>query len=249
MDCVTRIGLSIRHSDHIYKASAVVKNTGHQKSRRPKWKYPVDIAGVISHLLYMSAPYSVEETAPAIFKGNPRGSGYERAEHEWYVEQPSAVRALLRHETFRGPVHDPACGGGNIPRTLREAGYYTATGADIVDRGFGEVRDFLTDQRRYANIVTNPPFKLAVDFAERAIASLDNDAGKVCIIQRLAWLEGNARYQRLFEGGLLHRVWVFRSRISMPPGGVDVPAKNGSVAYAWFVFLRIRCHQTALEWL
>lgn len=197
----------------------------------------------------MDALYSVEETAPTPFKGNPRGSGYERADNEWYVEQPSAVRALLSHETFRGPVHDPACGGGNIPRTLREAGYYTATGADIVDRGFGEVRDFMTDQRSYANIVTNPPFKLAVDFAERAIASLDNDAGKVCIIQRLAWLEGNARYQRLFEGGLLHRVWVFRSRISMPPGGVDVPAKNGSVAYAWFVFLRIRCHQTALGWL
>lgn len=171
-----------------------------------------------------------------IIKGNARSSGYERAAHEWYCEPPRAVLALLDVERFIGPIHDPACGGGNIPTVAKERGY-EATGADIEDRGYGEVRDFLSDRGLYANVICNPPFKLATQFTLR---SLEQSSGKVAILQRLAWLEGRARFDHLFLPGYLHRIWAFSSRISMPPGGLDVPAQNGSVAYAWFVFEKTR---------
>lgn len=181
----------------------------------------------------------------SVTKGNARSSGYERNTNDYYVEPPRAVEALLNVERFSGGIHDPACGGGNIPRVVRSKGYQ-ATGADIVDRGFGEVRDFLTDDRRYENIVTNPPFNLAVMFALHA---LDHTSGKVAILQRLSWLEGTNRHRLLFATGKLHRIWAFSGRISMPPGGTDIPAKNGSVAFAWFVFGQQAVPSPTLGWL
>jgi hypothetical protein len=179
-------------------------------------------------------------------KGNARSSGYELAEYEWYVEPVRAVEALLRVETFAGSIHDPACGGGTIPRCASVAGYH-ATGADIVDRGYGPVRDFLSDTGQYANVVTNPPFKIAVPFALHALA---RTSGKVAILQRLSWLEGAARHKALFAPGYLRRVWAFSSRISMPPGGTDIPATGGAVAYAWFVFEPTPAPgQVALGWV
>jgi hypothetical protein len=70
-------------------------------------------------------------------KGYPRRSGYLRVDKDFYVEPPWVVHLLLDVETFTGAVHDPCCGSGTIPSVCRERGL-TATGSDIVDRGFGE---------------------------------------------------------------------------------------------------------------
>ena len=170
-------------------------------------------------------------------RGNPRSSGYERNDNDWYIEPTSAVFALLYKEEFTGGIHDPSCGSGNIPICCNAYGY-NATGADIVDRGYGEVQDFLLDIGRYDNIISNPPFDIATEFTLRALDSLTCDSGKVCILQRLAWLEGRRRYDILFGPGHLHKLYTFSNRISMPPGGKDIPAKGGSIAFAWFVFGR-----------
>jgi len=192
----------------------------------------------------MSTPFPTE----ALKKGNPRSSGFERNGNDWYVEPPRAVTALLDVEPFSGSIHDPACGGGNIPKVAASRGY-VATGSDIVDRGFGDgVQDFLADSRNYDNIVSNPPFGIATEFTLHALA-LVKPFGKVAILQRLAWLEGRNRHASLFSAGCLHHVWVFSNRISMPPGGQSVTAKNGSVAFAWFVFQKERSGGTRLGWL
>jgi hypothetical protein len=111
-----------------------------------------------------------------------------------------------------------------------------ATGSDLVYRGYGIGGvAFLATDESFDNIVTNPPFNLAMEFALHA---LRHTWGKVCILQKTSWLEGERRYQALFSKGHLARVWQFRKRISMPPGGKDIPAKNGSTSFAWFVFMR-----------
>jgi hypothetical protein len=176
-------------------------------------------------------------------KGNARGSGYKRHETDWYQESAAAADAVIAAEGFDGPVWDPAAGGGNIPRRCAAAGI-EAVGSDIVDRGAGfPVMDFVSalDRDRVASyarvnavscIFSNPPFKLAVPFVERALELVP---GKVCVMQRLAWLEGKER-RKFFERTHLSHVWVHSGRVSMPPGGMDVEAKGGSVAYAWFVW-------------
>lgn len=174
-----------------------------------------------------------------------RASGYARGEDDWYQETPECVDRFLDAERFSGVIWDPACGEGNIPKRCRIRGYETA-GTDIRDRGYGDVRDFLkTPLSATDNIVTNPPFNLAQPFVERA---LDLARRKVAIVARLAFLESRAR-RPFFQSTPLARVWVHSSRVSMPPGGRDIPAKGGSVAYCWLVWERGHVGPPTLGWL
>lgn len=187
-----------------------------------------------------------EKVIKATPKGNARSSGYARNSHDWYVESASAVDALLDVETFDGTVWDPACGGGNIPLRCRARGM-EAVGSDIVDRGAGGfiVDFFAMDHLLGPVVVTNPPFVYAQRFVEHA---LKLGAAKVAIIQRLAFLEGQER-GKMFRATPPARVWVFSSRQSMPPGGMDVPAQSGSVAYCWIVWDKTHCGRTDIGWL
>src|SRR3954468_499369 len=163
----------------------------------------------------------------AIEHGNHRSSGYARVEADWHIEPRSSIDALLNVEEFTF-IHDPACGSGNIPKACKERGI-RATGSDIADRGYGSLKDFLQDTDTFTDIVTNPPFALAEAFTLHAIP---RTILKVAILQRTTWLEGEKRYQSLFRHEWLSKVWQFRSRISMPPGGSDIKPTNGSIAYA-----------------
>lgn len=89
-------------------------------------------------------------------KGYPRNSGYERVYRDFYVEPRWVVRLLLDVESFEGAVVDPCCGTGTIPSVCLERGI-PATGSDIVNRGFGEVRDLFSITERVDNIISNGP--------------------------------------------------------------------------------------------
>lgn len=179
-------------------------------------------------------------------KGNARGSGYERAKNDWYTESPAAVRALLASEPFWGTIHDPACGAGNIPKTCIEMGH-AATGSDLIDRGYGQTGfDYLESNQRHDNLVSNPPFNLSEKFALKALAEARH---KVALLVRLSWLEGDGRHKRLFKPHPPARVLVFINRLSMPPGGVDMPAKGGAVAYAWVVWEKGHRGPTQFDWI
>jgi hypothetical protein len=166
-----------------------------------------------------------------IGKGNARGSGCQRQALDFYREPHWAVDALLDVERFEGPVLDPARGSGTIPLVCKKRGIM-ATGGDIVNRGFGDQVDFFDRWEIVANILSNPPFALVERFVKHALILA---SGKVAILGRLALLEGQRR-RVLLEQTPLARVWVFSCRLSMPPGGRDIPAKGGSVAFAWFVW-------------
>lgn len=161
-------------------------------------------------------------------------SNFERAANDWYVEPPWIVERLLAAEPFEPSfIWDPACGGGNIPKVFKAAGF-SAVGSDLIDRGYGHTGlDFLTTAAPCPPvIVTNPPFKLAEDFVRHAFHL---GVVKTVILQRLAWLEGQRR-QVFFDCHRLARVWVSRARVSMPPGGAGIKAQGGAVPFAWFVF-------------
>lgn len=179
--------------------------------------------------------------APSMAKGNARGSGYEREAHNWYVESASAVDAILDAERLSGVIYDPACGGGNIPARCEARGL-NCIGSDIVDRSAGyPVLDFLTGEipecaAEVEAILTNPPFPEAEQFVDRAFAIFPN-CRRVILFHRLAWLEGRKRGVWFPSVGLA-RVWVHSSRQSLRPGGKAIKESGGSVAFAWFTFIR-----------
>jgi hypothetical protein len=176
-----------------------------------------------------------------------RASGYERVADDWYVEPRSCVEALIRAEQFDGPVFDPCCGGGNIPSTFRASGY-AAHGSDIANRGYGDVADFfdIMPTRQHKNIVSNPPYNVIEPFVHHALACAEN---KVAVLARLAFLEGRDRAANFWPRVPLSRVWVSGPRLSMPPGGTDIVAKGGSVAFAWFIFSHERATEPVIGWL
>jgi len=99
--------------------------------------------------------------------------------------------------------------------------------------------------RGVEHIICNPPYGILQEWIDHALALVP---GKVCVLARLAFLEGQGR-KGWFENGCLARVWTSSRRVSMPPGGTDIVPKGGSVAYAWFVFERGHTGPYAGGWL
>lgn len=175
-----------------------------------------------------------------------RAAGSLRGD-DFHETPECATRALLSVEQFHGPIWEPACGHGAISRVLEAAGHDVIS-TDLVDRGYGPGRiDFLMEREpRAPNIITNPPFKLAAEFARCACRLT---TGKVAFLCRLGWLEGRER-SRMFAETPLARVWVFAGRLPMMHRhGYEGPKSTSTIAFAWFVWERGHSGHPTLGWL
>lgn len=167
--------------------------------------------------------------------------------NDFYPTHPSATRALLSVERFDGPIWEPACGEGDLSKVLLEAGYDVVS-SDLIDRGYGEAPvDFLSQFRsRAPNVVTNPPFGLAVPFVN---AALQHTTGKVVMFLRLAFLEGQRRGD-WFPRTPLKRVWVMSRRVPMARGRLAKDDEgHGVLAFAWFVWEHGYDGEPTIGWL
>ncbi len=166
---------------------------------------------------------------------------------DFYPTHPGATRALLTVERFDGPIWECAAGEGDMSRELEAAGYQVVS-TDLVDRGYCDDRvDFLMEwQARAPNIVTNPPFKLAAQFVDRALSLT---TGKVAMFLRLAFLEGVER-GAWFPNTPLARVWVMSRRVPMERGRLKQAGDgHGVIAFAWFVWDHAHDGPPAIGWL
>lgn len=158
--------------------------------------------------------------------------------HFWYWEPEKVTEQLLESMTFRGPIHDPCCGSGRIPRVARRFGY-EASGSDIVNRGFGvgDV-DFFTDTTLRATLIFNPPSGRNTDptLSTRFILHALSVADEVAAIVPVPMLCGQWRRDNLYRPHPPRCVLALAERPSMPPGGTDIPAKNGTMDYCWIVW-------------
>lgn len=181
------------------------------------------------------------ETPPkAIRVGDP---GYERAEDEWYVDEPHCTDLLVAVEPLVGRVWDPCTGLGTIARRLRAAGHEVLA-TDLRKRGFEDIGglDFLHGTlpgNCPDNIVMNPPFgraKTAQAFVERAVALAPR---KVCALLPLSFLASEARFE-WWGDYRPARVWIISNRPSMPPGNKllsgEIKAQGGKTDYCWVVW-------------
>lgn len=193
-----------------------------------------------------NAKYAFRRAALGVAAQDPN---YVREKDDFFPTPLRAVEALLAAERFDGRVWEPACGDGAISRPFEAAGYEVVS-TDLVDRGYGQHGvDFLMEWRpRAPNIVTNPPFKLAVPFVRK---SLQLTTGKVAMLLKIAFLEGQERGQ-LFRESPLARVLVFSQRLAFVPGGTIGARKldgGGMMAFAWFVFDHAHTGKPTLGWL
>ena len=163
----------------------------------------------------------------------------DSADRDYYATDPIAVFPLLDRFRFTPTIWEPAVGGGHIADALTYR-VYRVFASDIVDRGYPgtHIYDFLSQEpapREVADcdIITNPPYKFAQQFVERAMERL-SDGRSLAMLLKLTFLEGAERFP-MFQRYAPTDVLVFSRRVCCGKNGIFDRAKN-AVAYAWFVW-------------
>ena len=166
---------------------------------------------------------------------------------------PWATRALCERLHSTPPIwpltcREPAANRGHMVRPLREF-FATVDASDIHDYGAGFPQaDYLfgPDPEPVDWTITNPPFRLAEQFIDRALRT---SLAGVAVIVRSAFLEGCGRYENLFSIRPPQLVLQFAERAPMVKGRLDQKAASAT-AYSWLVWDSRRSNnRTEFDWI
>jgi hypothetical protein len=177
--------------------------------------------------------------------GSSRKNG-EREKDDFYPTPSWVVEELLKRETFIGNIWECACGEGDISEVLKKNGYQVYS-SDLVDRGYGDGNiDFLEQDQLFSNIITNPPYKKALEFV---LASKKQSTNKIAMFLKTVFLESEKR-RTMFEDKEfpLKTVYQFSKRVTLYKNGVKMK-NSGMIAYAWYVWEKGYCGKPTIEWI
>jgi len=131
----------------------------------------------------------------------------EREINDFYATEPKAAELLLEQEEFAPTIWECACGQGHLSEVFKKHGHEVIS-TDLFYRGYGdpEPLDFLTETLDGfdGDIITNPPYKYALEFVQKALESV-KPGRKVAMFLKLQFLEGKKRkgfYQQTPPNGL-----------------------------------------------
>ena len=180
--------------------------------------------------------------------GNPaRG----RVDNDFYATHPDSTKALLKVEEIIYPALEPACGEGHISKLLDEI---NTISEDLIDRHYGVCGvDFLNTKYipDINTVITNPPFALFQEFAEKALKVANK---KVIMFGKLQALEGKKR-ATFMQNSPLKTVYVFKSRQQPLRNGSEIDELTGkkmnssTMAFAWFVWEIGYIGKPHIEWI
>lgn len=174
----------------------------------------------------------------------------ERAELDYYATEPKAVDLLLEQEEFSSVVWECACGEGHLAERIKQHGIEVVA-TDIVDRGYGEERDFFSTDSPPApdvDIITNPPYSCAKEFVEHAINILET-GHKVAMFLKIQFLESQQR-RILFDKFPPKTVYISSNRLRCAKNGDFEKARNANaMCYAWYVWVKGWNGDTTLKWI
>lgn len=172
----------------------------------------------------------------------------ERQSEDYYATDPLAGELLLEILPELNNIWECACGEGHLAKVFNSAGKL-AKATDLIDRGYGDVENFLLCSESYRNgdIVTNPPYIYAQQFVEHALSLVDTGR-YVCMFLKVLFLEGKAR-KKLFNQYPPKTVYISSSRINCAKNGDFKSYTSSAIAYAWFVWLKGYQGKTIVEWI
>jgi hypothetical protein len=166
-----------------------------------------------------------------------------------YFSPPEAVASLLDIEGKHLPrcIWEPAAGDGAIVRPLQDAGF-TVFASDIVDYGLRDcaIADYLKAKpvSGVQGIVTNPPYKLAMNFAAKAL----KEVPYLALLLRTNCLESTARLP-FFRRHQPARVWISSRRLPMMHRhGWQGPRAPSNTCFAWFVWDERSTQKRVIDW-
>ncbi len=175
----------------------------------------------------------------------------EREENDYYATSPKAMELLLEKEKFNKNIWECASGGGHLSKVLKKNGYYVRC-SDIVDRtGDTDIVDFLTYEGTWnGDIITNPPYKYAQEFVEKALDIIP-EGNKVAMYLKVTFLEGKKR-QKLFKKNPPKYVYVAAGRMGCAKNGEFSDMENeyeaGAIAFAWYIWEKGYKGEPVIRW-
>lgn len=172
----------------------------------------------------------------------------DREENDFYATEPKALELLLKEETFSPCVWECACGAGHLSKVLEAHGYEVRS-TDIADHGYGVSGiDFLKCVETFdGDIITNPPYKYALDFAKKALEVVA-DGHKVALFLKVQFLEGQTR-RKFFDEHPPARIYVSSSRLQCAMNGdFDKYAHKTAIAHAWFIWEKGNTAAPIIKW-
>ena len=176
--------------------------------------------------------------------GSSRSNG-EREKDDFYPTPQYAVEELLKREKFEGNIWECACGEGDISEVFKRNGFEVIS-TDLVNRGYGEQIDFFESNIVADNIVTNPPYKHALEFVEQA---KKQSRKKIAMFLKTVWLESESRYKMFQDTEFpLKTVYQFSKRVTLYKNGEKMK-NSGMIAYAWYVWDKDYIGKPTIEWI
>jgi hypothetical protein len=177
---------------------------------------------------------------------------------DFFPTPPWATRALCEHvlipqELASLTCWEPACGEGHMAAVLAEY-FLSVRSTDVHDYGYPDQAAtasfvgpgvYIHEAVEIDWIITNPPFNLALEFAERAIREAKRGTA---LLTRTSWLEGGKRHERLFGKNPPSCVALFAERVPMVKGRWD-PKASTATSYAWVIWRPWHRGQTELRWI
>ncbi len=177
---------------------------------------------------------------------------HNRSKNDFYATPPLAVRQLLELEKFNNHIWEPACGMNHIVDEFRNKGYNVKCSDIIkmVDDPTIEIIDFLSyDGKWDGDIITNPPFKYANEFVNKAL-DIVNKGSKIAMFLKIQFLEGTKRYE-IFQKNPPKIIYVASKRYGCSENGKFNTEGNtvSAICYCWYIWEKGYQGDPIIKWI
>lgn len=202
--------------------------------------------------------------------GASNHSNEARESADYYATEPRALDLFIPYVKLHRKVFEPSCGEGHLSKWLVNHGYDVLS-TDLVDRGYGiggvdfftvESAGFgLEDESKGTtllkdwaagetfDILTNPPFKTALNYVLHAIDIIPED-GRVFLLLKTLFLEGRGRYERIYKANPPRYVYQYSNRIKCAKNGDFGEDGNSAQSYAFYEWHKHNDeHKTEVKWI
>ena len=186
--------------------------------------------------------------------GASNHSDHDRETDDYYATDPKALEVFLDKIEEDGiklhnNIWECACGEGHLSKALESRGYKVWS-TDLVDRGYGSGNtDFLKSipDSWCGDVLTNPPYKYAKEFVEKAL-EVTRIGAYIVMFLKIQFLEGQGR-RELFKKYPPKYVYVNSARQTCYING-DMSRKMSSAScYCWFVWEKGFNGEPIIRWI
>lgn len=189
-----------------------------------------------------------------VMLGASNHSEKERENNDYYATDPKALEIFLNKLKEDGIklhnyIWECACGEGHLSKVLEKHGYKVCS-TDLIDRGYGKGNtDFLKSipNEWVGDILTNPPYKYARQFVEKAMEVTRNSCYTIMFL-KIQFLEGQAR-KEMFKKYPPKYVYVNSERQLCAMNGEFDKYKATALCYCWFVWEKGFTGEPTIRWI